>query len=235
MNDRNQETMGPWLERLVDGELSPDEYRSLVAALDDEPGAWRQCALSFLEAQALGQDLGTIRRSLDLRGVDATPQKPKPHASHLWDKAQALLAIAASFLVAFGLGLAAPKIVSWAQERLASGNISAGGVVATTDYSPNDVRHEVLRHVGDVRLLVDGAAEGTQEAGHVPVYEVGQDVTQFLASEKPALGPEMMELLRQHGYDVRREQQYFPAPLDDGRQIIVPVEGYQLTPVSRRY
>jgi hypothetical protein len=67
------------------------------------------------------------------------------------------------------------------------------------------------------------------------VYEVGQDVTQFLAAEKPALGPEMMELLRQHGYDVRHEQQYFPAPLDDGRQIIVPVDGYQLTPVSRRY
>jgi hypothetical protein len=146
-----------------------------------------------------------------------------------------LLAIAASFLVAFGLGLAAPKIVSWGQEQFGNGNIYGGGAVATTDNPPDGVPHEVLRRVGDVRLLVDGAANETQEAGRVPVYEVGQDVTQFLAAEKPALGPEMMELLRQHGYDVRHEQQYFPAPLDDGRQIIVPVDGYQLTPVSRRY
>jgi len=56
-----------------------------------------------------------------------------------------------------------------------------------------------------------------------------------LAGEAPVLGPEMIELLRQHGYDVRHDQQYFPAPLEDGRQMIVPVEGYQITPVSRRY
>jgi predicted methyltransferase MtxX (methanogen marker protein 4) len=45
----------------------------------------------------------------------------------------------------------------------------------------------------------------------------------------------LIELFKQYGYDVRHEQQLFAAPLDDGRQIVVPVDGYQITPVSRRY
>jgi hypothetical protein len=40
------------LDRLVDGELGPSQRRELLAALDDEPGAWRRCALAFLEAQS---------------------------------------------------------------------------------------------------------------------------------------------------------------------------------------
>ncbi len=32
------------LDRLVDGELSQPDRRELLAALDDEPGAWRRCA-----------------------------------------------------------------------------------------------------------------------------------------------------------------------------------------------
>ena len=40
------------LDRLVDGELSQAERRALLAALDDEPGGWRRCALAFLEAQS---------------------------------------------------------------------------------------------------------------------------------------------------------------------------------------
>jgi len=149
---------------------------------------------------------------------------------------QVLLAVAASFLVAFGLGLAAPKIFSVRQESMSGGNIYGQSPVTVADgRDSEEVPHEVVRYVGDVRLLVDGSAEGAQEAGRVPVYDVGQDVTRFLTNGAPALGPEMLNLLRQSGYDVRHDQQYFPAPLDDGRQIIVPVEGYQITPVSRRY
>ena len=40
------------LDRLVDGELGADERRALLASLDDEPGAWRRCALACLEAQS---------------------------------------------------------------------------------------------------------------------------------------------------------------------------------------
>ena len=85
------------------------------------------------------------------------------------------------------------------------------------------------------QLVMDGPGGAATAAGQVPVYEVGQDLEQYLSAEQPALGPELIELLRQQGYEVQHQQQYFPAPLNDGRQIIVPVDGYRITPVSRRF
>ena len=37
-------------DRLVDGELSPAEYRRVLVALEQQPGAWRKCAEAFLQA-----------------------------------------------------------------------------------------------------------------------------------------------------------------------------------------
>jgi hypothetical protein len=67
------------------------------------------------------------------------------------------------------------------------------------------------------------------------VYEVERDPNDFLTSTSPPIGPEIIDMLRRHGYDVQHQQEYLPADLDDGRQMIVPLDGYQITPVSRRY
>ena len=48
------------LDRLVDGQLSDVEYRRLLTQLESCPDGWRQCALSFLEHQALAADLEGI-------------------------------------------------------------------------------------------------------------------------------------------------------------------------------
>ena len=32
-------------DRLVDGELTTDEYREMLTTLDEEPGGWRRCAM----------------------------------------------------------------------------------------------------------------------------------------------------------------------------------------------
>jgi hypothetical protein len=81
-----------------------------------------------------------------------------------------------------------------------------------------------------------GGADGSAtETGQVPVYEVDNDWQRALAADQPAIGPELIDLLRQRGYEVKHEQQFLPAPLEDGRQIIVPVEGYRITPVGIRY
>lgn len=46
-----------WIDRLVDGELSAAEYKSVVEALDRHPEHWRRCAQAFLEAQAWRTEL----------------------------------------------------------------------------------------------------------------------------------------------------------------------------------
>src|SRR5262245_24846451 len=96
------------LDRLVDGELGPDQRRELLASLDDEPGAWRRCALAFLEAQ-------TWR--LQLSQVAAAPLVAQASGRSM-RKAEGLksprflswcLAVAASLFLAFGLGTRFPS------------------------------------------------------------------------------------------------------------------------------
>src|SRR5262245_22678600 len=92
---------------LVHGELRQDEHKSLLVSLDDEPGAWRRCAMAFLESQALAADLGAIRESSTLSAPTIATVDNTKATSNPWNRAAALLAIAASFLVAFCLGIAA--------------------------------------------------------------------------------------------------------------------------------
>jgi len=220
-------------DRLVDGELSGDEYRALLASLDEESDGWRRCALAFLEAQALAGELGLVRQSLGLRDHRTGNSQAVPGSRGKWGDFLSLMAVAAGLLLAFSLGIVAPRIFSsWRQEPQFAGNLPTQR--PGTDTS-DGARYEMRRPVGNSRLVMDGPGDETTQAGQVPVYEVGQDLDQFLSRGQPALGPELIEYFRQHGYDVQHEQQYFPAPLEDGREVIVPVDGYQFTPVQRRY
>jgi hypothetical protein len=214
-------------ERLVDGELSAEEYRALLAALDEEPGAWRRCALAFLEHQALAGELRGISRFAE--SSERVSLRP---ADKSWGLSPTLFAVAVSFLFAFGLGVVAPRFFfPREQEFVSDGNLMEKPMLAVDKADGSGREHRTLRPVGNLRLIMDGSTDG----GQVPVYEAVGEIEQYLAADNPPLGPELIELLRQRGYHVLHEQQYFPAATDDGRQIIVPVEGYQITPVSRRY
>jgi hypothetical protein len=143
--------------------------------------------------------------------------------------------MAASFIAALAIGLASPQIFrELAKEPTIAGNLNLEKPAEPQFAEPDDTWHQVLRPVGNVNLVVDGPS-GADSAGQVPVYEVGADLENVLAREEAALGPELIDLFRQYGYEVRHEQQYVPAPLEDGRQVIVPVHGYEIRPVSRTY
>jgi len=216
-------------DRLVDGELSPEEYRGLIATLDDEPGGWRRCALAFLEAQALTGELGGMRRTFDFETQSPAEFKP-PARPKKGLNVGTFLAVAASFLLAFGLGVVAPRFFFRApQESPGTGNISMP--VASDDRQLP--RHQSLRPIGNVRLVMDGQSGDGSQAGELPVYE-GEDLDQLLRQQQPALAPELVDLLRQRGHSVEQQRQLVPVQLDDGRQLVVPIEGYQITPVRHR-
>ncbi|MDG2012958.1 MAG: hypothetical protein P8J33_05600 [Pirellulaceae bacterium] len=45
------------LDRLVDGRLEEEAYRELLCQIDADPNGWKQCAMAFLEHQALEKEL----------------------------------------------------------------------------------------------------------------------------------------------------------------------------------
>lgn len=225
---------GARLDRLVDGELSPCEYKALVASLDDEPGGWRRCALAFLEAQALGSELGAVRRSGELpeqAAAPATVVARQPASPARW---KLLLAMSASFLVAFILGVTLPSL--WPRRDTSPGG--EGGKLAARPQpaQPSLLTPDgLMRTIGHARLVIDGPGGTQSPAGDVPIVEMPAGASdEWLKEHDPVLPVGLINELKRRGHRVERVQQYVPVSLEDGREGVIPVESYQITPVSRR-
>ena len=228
--------------RLIDGELSPEEYRALIASLDDMPGGWRRCALAFLESQALNQELCSLSQPNESWQVQPPKKMAARHSPWLRERWQYWVGMAVCFLLAFGLGVLMPTFAdprAWLEIRhplmsdkkresvpIKRGEPNATQVVAQ-DGSPEGFL------AGNVQLVLDGP-EGTSTATNLPVYEMQGDLANWLSEKKPALLNEVVEALERRGHNVERHQQYVSVPMDDGRQAIIPIEGYEITPVSRQ-
>ena len=56
-------------DRLVDGELSADERRELLASLDQREEGWRRCALAFLEAHQWDSQFEQILAEIQIQST----------------------------------------------------------------------------------------------------------------------------------------------------------------------
>jgi hypothetical protein len=230
MNDRFQAEA--WddcrFDRLVDGELSAEEYRATLSALDEEPGGWRRCALAFLEAQAWRSEMGAIRSGLPAAAAKIAPAQTRPRP--VW---MPLLAAVASFVVAFAGGIVVQR--QWDRSAADASRPQGGAEVVQRPAIP-DARGETLaqepRSVGNIRLVMDGGQGDAPQEIDVPVYD--QVNPEWLVHEAPVLPPEVIRALERRGRKVERSVEYLPLPLDEHRQIVLPVEQYEIMPVGRR-
>ncbi|MDX1946399.1 MAG: hypothetical protein SFU86_13445 [Pirellulaceae bacterium] len=228
-------------DRLVDGELSPSEYRSLLATLDDEPGGWRRCALAFLEAQALRRELGALRAGgSPLETAPAATQQLATNARPATTRWLLPLAMAASFLVAFGLGVYLPAWLATDRPSPVAGLVAPEQTAADPPTAPRpspkvvEARPGTVVPVGSVKLVVDRPGAPATETSELPVYEMTDDLAAWLSQDQPAIPPSVLAEIERRGHRIDRQRQYVPVTLDDGRQAVIPVDGIEITPVSRR-
>ncbi len=239
MNDRFKTTIldEARFDRLVDGELTAAEYQALLSALDDEPGEWRRCAMAFIEAQAWRSEMAAIRRGQEMTPV---PKTTVAAAVLPWRRWLPLLAIATSFVAAFLGGLAVQRQLDRrvGEEPTALGPVNPSrDLLAQGAAPPGDDSAAAAKEpgaIGNIRLVVDGGQGNQPQRIDVPVYDLDQMGAEWLMQDRPALSDDVIESLQRRGRKVERQIEYLPLPLDDQRQIVVPVEQIQITPVSRR-
>ena len=234
-------------DRLVDGEATPNEYRELLAALEDEPGGWRRCAMAFLEDQALRRELGALRdEAVEGASHDNQTIAEQPAAnSPAFNRTGMLLAMAASFLIAFGLGYVLrstsigdpprPEFVAEdnpgelslerPQDSQLAGNSSEVGGSLTTqpEFSPQPLENVTL---------VVGNNETDAERFELPVVHYGDVGDEYFRTERTAMPRQMREMLQRQGHQLRRTQGYVPVEMEDGRRLVVPVEEVEIVPVG---
>ncbi len=237
------------IDRLVDGELPPAEYRQLLAELDQRPCGWKQCAMGFLEAQAWRREFGSMLGGDD-RGSQTTVEPVSAKSTSMWP---APLAVAASFLMALGLGLMLGRqwtgpdaiapgpndVVEQTPDDVAPRPVDVPGPVdppALAEDTRNQTTPEApfgASPVGDVTLIVRDAAGQTPREIQLPVYEADSTDGPWLGANASAVPIELRRALERSGHRVRRQQRWVPVDLDDGRQMVVPIEDVEIVPVGR--
>ena len=213
------------LDRLVDGELSADERRDLLASLDDRSGGWRQCALAFLEAQAFNRQLRQLTRE-----SQATVERPRADGRRQCTRGRSVswYVLAASVFVAFTLGLAL-RHDAFPLRGIATP--SPFDQVATTEPQEHGARPEVGPNNALTLWVRD--ASGRPQPLHVPLVDARAMDPQLGLQFRSAIPASMRDRLEQRGYQVESKQRYAPLWLENGRPMVVPVEDTRIVPVSQ--
>lgn len=228
MNDRNNTTDDAMIDRLVDGELSGDERRELLAALDSQPDGWRRCALAFLEAQTWRSEMKRIVAPVAIAttnpSVSAIP--PAPSSRRFGG---AWLAAAAALLVAFGLGRQLGV-----GERAELNEAQLAGVEEAAPDPRANVGEERLP-TGDAVTLVVNDHHGVPQRVSVPLVE-GRRLGAHFSETPNWSSPELVQRLDARGLDFAARRRYAPMYFEQQNQkipFIVPVDDAVVTPVSR--
>jgi hypothetical protein len=213
-------------DQLVDGELSDAERRRLLAVLDERPDGWRRCALAFLEAQSWRSDLGQLaREAVRTPNANDLATRSTGHRRPL-RQGLAWLAIAASVLVAFTLGVMQRDVGQPIAEAPPIGNEPLAVVAPPTDPATS-------APVDDALTLWVRDNTGQTRPLRVPLVDAGALDREFGVTFQSALPSGIRERLQQRGYDVQSKRRYAPLWLENGRPMIVPVEDTKIVPVGQ--
>jgi hypothetical protein len=222
-------------DRLVDGDLSESERRSLLLHLEDEPGGWRRCALAFLEAQGWKQAFGAIVDA----SVRQAPAAQPPVIRANWRRGIAtVLAVAASFLVAFVLGMhirGGPGRGGPLAERQAAengGKRTPGAGQAETPGPPPPLATPPDQWQV-VTLKAPEGPEGKMATIRLPAVQRNALDEQWLNGVPMAVSDETLRALRQQGLEVRQHREVLPMEMQDGRRLIVPMDRIDVHYVGR--
>ncbi len=218
---------------LADGELPEPERRRLLSELDHVPGGWRRCALALLEAQSWKQGMQSLRRE---SAETAQPARARPIGRRGFPGGLfgTLVAMAASFTVALGLGLAFQDYRRPAFQAGPSPIDLASGPKQPEPSAPKAVEPEmpIAPAARDdawrlVSVPVGMGPDGT-ESIQVPARQGDRVDEQWMDRFAPTIPAELLETLKRQGRELRWSRQLVPFRMKDGQQLVVPLEQVEL-------
>lgn len=226
-------------DRLADGELTLAERQELLSALDRmnsseaRADGWRRCALALLEAQVLRREFKAFltheapSTAVQVETVPtpslARPQRASSSGIH-W--LQNSFALAASALVAFGVGWAANSS-SVDENNLSLPVEQTAAIDRAINQSPQSSRDAVTLVVNDT--------QGRQQRVQLPLVDAGEVGKQW-AHLSPDVPVNVKTGLRDYGFDVQSKQRFAPLFFEHGQQLVpmaVPVSDTYVVPVNR--
>jgi hypothetical protein len=239
--------MGDLIDRLVSGELDETARGRVIAWLEAEPARWRLCGLAFLESQMWSHALGwwgngdrdEVLQPATVASARSKkkPVQPWPRLGRKLQRLGYMAALAASVLVAFGLGVLSagmifgfgPNLDTQPTARSRSGNPDKPPVdpaIAVVE-GDSEERRSTQRPMLASFTARAGALETTV---HLPVVSVGHSLPET-ADAPPAVSDYVRQQWERRGFDVQTQRRYLFATLPDGERAVVPVDNVKFDPI----
>jgi hypothetical protein len=239
-------------DRVVDGEATDAERRSLLLQLDHLADGWKRLATSFLEAQAWKQSLksvpcanpldphGTTRSARRVNHSDRQPVRSVPVGDprrfsfaslqpHLRSLALILLAGAFGWLLNDSMPRPGPEPRGIVNNNTSfRPDVDADRGPATPQSDLHFVGREP-RVVGNLSWLL---ANTGREQVHLelPIVENAEIDAEWLLKQPSCISDDMRASLRLRGQEVDVERGLLETELDDGRRVVIPVERFRVRP-----
>ena len=246
-------------QRVVDNELTADEFKELVAVCDQHPELWRCCAIAFLEEQALRSELkqfavqwhaptapsqSTESGLHAVAGQDAVMQRgdAKRRIAHEGGATGASLLNALALAASIGLAF----LVGWQASRRMAGDATRAMTAvnqpsgATSNSARPDLRGRLASQTDAVQ--VHNAASDSQPAVALPSPASTADVIHqaLLRPDRLMLldrrVPKQLADLEQRGLvRIESTEGFVPVQLTDGNTALVPVQQYDVRSIDNAY
>jgi hypothetical protein len=240
MNNEDRELR---IQRCIDGELPEAAQQELLSELDGTPDGWKQLALAFVERQVWMQACTTLASDAE---CGASKPQTKNRSTTKNHSASFRWTAVAGLLVALGVGFStghrfgrrpSEGLLVRQTDGTSSSAEAASPSVAIADSdssgatSPRIISGRPTRAIpvsnrplypasGMLELPVSDSSEQSLQ---IPVYE--RSTLPDASRVNPAmLTEEQQRRLERLGYRLDRRQQLITVPLEDGSQIVVPVE-----------
>lgn len=245
------------LERLVDGELSYSQIRDLLIAIEREPDGWRRCAMTFLEEQtwrgefvqslALTPTPGNIitrSPSTELERVPSPVSLARSDSSCRRHSGSWWPTLVAASVIGFICGFVGPRVLqTWSPNPIRDDTMVATPARETdrergdeTAESPTDELAPTETHYANSAppwtLFVPTGSYSPRTGINLPLVAFNEQQYDPTLHSATTMSDELAERLRQEGNIVRRHQQIETIRLSDGRAIAIPIEDWEIVPVS---
>lgn len=204
------------IDRLVGGDLSKQEVRTLVERFDASPDGWRQCGLAFLEAQSWQRTFSAMRDA-DEREVVVDKRDVGRNSLR-----SSLLRRSATIIVSALLGVFATAW--WFQANRPAPDDSKSNFTKNDTPSPkSDSQPQPdSQLVGVVQIVADGRPEVAYQL----VNHQDREVV-LLTGDSPEPSEYDLRKLERRGFQVERHRKVVTVSLANGRRFQFPVDWRQ--------
>ena len=225
------------LDRLVEGELNQTQRRELISRIENGPDGWRQCALSFLQAQSWRKSFRSFVAiaSDDSAAVSHQPTMARLSVYHL------AAVLVATIVISLGIGVGIAKnwmandrsvvnhkpdtaaITNNEPENLSTVQTGESQVLQSENVAVGDV----VRFLGYVNYGIDD-----ENARDVPIISGPGFDDHWLASRPAPLSEYELSQLEARGWQVHQQRRLMKIQYTDGRLLTVPIDSvsYEFVP-----